>query len=155
MFDGVLQQHCFQAWKRVILAEGPRQSINALTLWAIILSKSKSGGWYDIPKYFPNGQKLAVSALTVTTFFTVLVFIGSMLLLIVAAVIYIPLLCYIQGNLKVLYPLPWNIHFAYFFLGVRLPQSRQGTSCQNMSQIIPDLRLAYQPNYQASQQGAP
>lgn len=32
--------------------------------------------------------------------FTVLVFAGSLLLLIVAAITYIPLLCYIQGNLK-------------------------------------------------------
>ena len=32
---------------------------------------------------------------------TVLIFLGSLILLVVAAVFYIPLLCYIQGNLKV------------------------------------------------------
>jgi len=32
--------------------------------------------------------------------FTVIIFIGSLLLLIVAAVLYVPLLCYIRGNLK-------------------------------------------------------
>jgi hypothetical protein len=32
---------------------------------------------------------------------TVLIFAGSLVLLIAAAVLYIPLLCYIQGNLKV------------------------------------------------------
>jgi hypothetical protein len=31
---------------------------------------------------------------------TVLIFAGSLILLIVAAVLYVPLLCYIQGNLK-------------------------------------------------------
>lgn len=83
-----------------MLADGPRQTINALTLWSIYLSKKNKGSWYDISKYF-EGNTLSVSALTVTTFFTVVVFIGSLLLLIVAAVCYIPLLCYIRGNLKV------------------------------------------------------
>jgi hypothetical protein len=32
---------------------------------------------------------------------TVVIFAGSMVLLIAAAVFYVPLLCYIQGNLKV------------------------------------------------------
>jgi len=90
----------FKSWKRLLLADGPRQVINALTLWSIYLSKQKEpGNWYDVTKYF-RGQKLSISALTVTTFFTVLVFAGSMLLLIAAAIFYIPLLCYIQGNLK-------------------------------------------------------
>jgi hypothetical protein len=39
--------------------------------------------------------------LTVTTFFTVVVFAGSLLLLLVAGICYVPLLCYIRGNLKV------------------------------------------------------
>jgi len=89
----------FKTWKRVLLADGPRQTINALTLWSIYLSKKNKGSWYDVSKYF-EGNPLSVSALTVTTFFTVVVFIGSLLLLIVAAVCYIPLLCYIRGNLK-------------------------------------------------------
>jgi len=32
---------------------------------------------------------------------TVLIFLGSLILLVAAGVLYIPLLCYIQGNLKV------------------------------------------------------
>jgi len=32
---------------------------------------------------------------------TVLIFAGSLVLLVIAAVFYVPLLCYIQGNLKV------------------------------------------------------
>ena len=33
--------------------------------------------------------------------FTVIIFLGSLILLIAASVLYVPLLCYIQGNLKV------------------------------------------------------
>jgi len=90
----------FKSWKRVLLADGPRQTINALTLYAIYLArKDRPGAWYDVPKYF-IGNNLSTSALTVTTFFTVVVFAGSMLLLIAAGIAYIPLLCYIRGNLK-------------------------------------------------------
>lgn len=84
-----------------MLADGPRQVINALTLYAIYLAKKDDGNWYDIGKYFANNTFIT-TALTITTLFTVLVFGGSLLLLIVAGVCYIPLLCYIQGNLKVI-----------------------------------------------------
>jgi len=88
-------------WKRVILSEAPRQTINALTLYAIFLSKrSVPGSWYEVSRYFTNST-LSASLLTVTTFCTVVVFAGSMLVLTAAAVCYIPLLCHIRGNLKV------------------------------------------------------
>jgi len=89
----------FKSWKRLLLADGPRQTINALTLYSIYLSKASEGAWYDIPKYF-RGNNLSTSALTVTTFFTFVIFAGSALLLVIAGICYIPLLCYIQGNLK-------------------------------------------------------
>jgi hypothetical protein len=90
----------FKSWKRVLLADGPRQTINALTLWAIYLvRKDEPGAWYDVRKYFV-GNSLSTSALTLSTFFTVVVFAGSLLLLVVAGICYVPLLCYIQGNLK-------------------------------------------------------
>jgi len=88
----------FKSWKRVLLADGPRQAINALTLYAVWLAKHDSAKW-NIPKYF-QGNTLSTSLLTVTTFFTVVVFIGSLLLLVIAGICYIPLLCYIRGNLK-------------------------------------------------------
>jgi hypothetical protein len=91
----------FSGWKRVILSEAPRQTINALTLYAIFLSKRHvPGSWYDVSRYFVNST-LSASLLTVTTFCTVVVFAGSMLILIAAAICYIPLLCHIRGNLKV------------------------------------------------------
>ncbi|KAJ3892904.1 hypothetical protein GG344DRAFT_44367 [Lentinula edodes] len=93
----------FKSWKRVLLADGPRQTINGLTLYAIYLAHKDEGNWYDVSKYF-KGNSLSTSALTVTTFFTVVVFAGSLLLLIVAGVCYIPLLAHIRGNLKVISP---------------------------------------------------
>jgi hypothetical protein len=44
---------------------------------------------------------LITTALTISTLFTVVIFAGSLLLLIIAAIGYVPLLCYIKGNLKV------------------------------------------------------
>lgn len=89
----------FKSWKRLLLADGPRQAINALTLYAIYLAKRDDGAWYDVGKYFA-GNTLITTALTISTLFTTLVFAGSLLLLIIAGICYIPLLCYIQGNLK-------------------------------------------------------
>ncbi|KAK7695488.1 hypothetical protein QCA50_000124 [Cerrena zonata] len=89
----------FKSWKRLLLADGPRQTINALTLYGFYLSKQNSGEWWDLSKYF-NSDDLVASALTVSTAFTVLIFAGSLLLLVAAGVCYIPLLCHIRGNLK-------------------------------------------------------
>jgi len=89
----------FKSWKRVLLADAPRQTINALTLYAIYTAHKTEGNWYDVGKYF-DGNSLSTSALTVTTFFTVAVFAGSLILLIVAGLCYIPLLIHIRGNLK-------------------------------------------------------
>jgi hypothetical protein len=44
---------------------------------------------------------LSAQALMITTSLTVVVFAGSMLILIMAGICYVPLLCYIRGNLKV------------------------------------------------------
>jgi hypothetical protein len=85
----------------LFFADGPRQVINALTLFAIYLAKSDDKTpWYNLKKYFA-GNNLTTTALTISTMFTVVIFAGSLLLLIIAAIGYIPLLCYIKGNLKV------------------------------------------------------
>ncbi|TFK28843.1 hypothetical protein FA15DRAFT_691605 [Coprinopsis marcescibilis] len=90
----------FKSWKRLLLADGPRQTINALTLYAVwFLRKDKPGNWYNVTKYF-EGNSFSTTALTLTALFTVVVFLGSLILLIIAAICYIPLLCHIRGNLK-------------------------------------------------------
>ncbi|KAJ1308819.1 hypothetical protein OPQ81_004507 [Rhizoctonia solani] len=86
----------FKGWKRLLLADGPRQSINALILYSFWSASDQS---WD-PETYINSKDWLTSALFLTMLFTVLVFAGSVLLLITAAVCYVPLLCYIQGNLK-------------------------------------------------------
>jgi hypothetical protein len=93
---------CRSDWKRLILAEGPRQAINALTLYSFYLTKSQTpGNWYDISRYFDMSRGLIPNAMMCTMVLTVLIFAGSLLLLIAAGVCYVPLLLYIRGNLKV------------------------------------------------------
>jgi len=89
----------FKGWKRIIFAEGPRQSINALTLYALYLSREGKGAWWDVEKYF-SGSNYITIALTISTAFTTFIFALSLVMLLAAGVCYIPLLCYIQGNLK-------------------------------------------------------
>ncbi|WVQ98312.1 hypothetical protein IAU59_005435 [Kwoniella sp. CBS 9459] len=86
----------FKGWKRLLLADGPRQSINALILYSFAYANGFQTD--DIPAYWDNSAVTAM--LLFSMIFTVLIFAGSLLLLIIAAVCYVPLLCYIQGNLK-------------------------------------------------------
>jgi len=85
-----------KGWKRLLLADGPRQSINALVLYSFAYSFGFQT--HDIPAYWEH------SAITAMLLFaqlaTVLIFAGSLILLVAAALLYVPLLCYIQGNLK-------------------------------------------------------
>lgn len=86
----------FKDWKRLLLADGPRQSINALLLYSF----GTANGWQtkDIPAWWD--KDLVTAMLLFSMIATVLIFAGSLVLLIAASVMYVPLLCYIQGNLK-------------------------------------------------------
>lgn len=84
-----------KGWKQLLLADAPRQVINAITLYSF----AKSEQWTtDLSVYFSGS--IFKSAVIVTMLFTLVIWVGSALLLLVAAVMYVPLLCYIQGNLK-------------------------------------------------------
>lgn len=87
----------FKGWKRLILSDGPRQSINCLTLYSFWLVNQ--GSFSTMSDYWDH-QSFVTKLLLLSMSFTVVIFLGSLLILIVAAVCYIPLLCYIQGNLK-------------------------------------------------------
>ncbi|SGY70193.1 BQ5605_C004g03119 [Microbotryum silenes-dioicae] len=90
VFGGV-----FAGWKRLILADGPRQVINGITLYSF----GKSEKWTtDLSVYFGGG--FLKTGIIITMLFTVIIFVGSAVLLLIAAIMYVPLLCYIQGNLK-------------------------------------------------------
>lgn len=87
----------FKGWKRLVLADGPRQSINCLTLYSFWLVNN--GSISQITDYF-SGQSAVTKMLLLSILFTVVIFLGSLLVLVIAAICYVPLLCYIQGNLK-------------------------------------------------------
>ncbi|GAA6017344.1 hypothetical protein JCM10207_005601 [Rhodosporidiobolus poonsookiae] len=85
----------FKGWKRLLLADAPRQVINALTLYSF----GKSENWTTDFSVYWSGS-LVKKGILVTMIFTVVVWVISAALLLIAAVMYVPLLCYIQGNLK-------------------------------------------------------
>ncbi|KAG2195171.1 hypothetical protein INT47_006453, partial [Mucor saturninus] len=88
-----------KSWKRILLAEAPRQVINIVTLVTIIPK------WINISdglklEYNGLGKTRMQQIMTGTMIFSVVVFAISFILICAAAIIYIPLLCHIQGNLK-------------------------------------------------------
>lgn len=85
----------FKGWKRLLLADAPRQVINGLTLYSFARSV---GFTTDIHKWYDGS--FAKASVLVSMIFTVTIWVGSFILLLVAAFMYVPLLCYIQGNLK-------------------------------------------------------
>ncbi|KZT60173.1 hypothetical protein CALCODRAFT_492758 [Calocera cornea HHB12733] len=85
----------FKGWKRLLLADGPRQCINAIVLFSFAQVNNFSTDW----KLYYDGSILT-AGLLISMLFTVVVFAGSLIMLIAAAVLYIPLLCHIRGNLK-------------------------------------------------------
>lgn len=85
----------FKGWKRLIVADGPRQVINALTLFGLLEVNKFSTNVYD---YY--GGSIFTGIMLLTMIFTVIIFAGSVVLLLIASLLYLPLLCYIKGNLK-------------------------------------------------------
>jgi hypothetical protein len=89
-----------KGWKRLLLAEAPRQVINIVTLEAL------APEWLKIHNgsvSFDNGvlgENVLQQILTGTMAFSVLFFAISFILVCIAAVLYIPLFCHIRGNLK-------------------------------------------------------
>lgn len=87
-------------WKSLLLADAPRQVINSLTLYSFGKAFNFTT---DISKYTNDGDghfSLVRAGVLCTMIFTVVIFAGSAILLFIAALMYVPLLCYIQGNLK-------------------------------------------------------
>jgi hypothetical protein len=92
---GLTSRLGFAGWKRLLLADAPRQVVNAITLYSF----GKSENWTtDFSVYF--GGSILKAGVIITMLFTLVIWVGSAILLIIAAAMYIPLLCYIQGNLK-------------------------------------------------------
>ncbi|KAJ1032738.1 hypothetical protein NDA16_000759 [Ustilago loliicola] len=85
----------FKGWKRLFVADGPRQVINFFTLYGL----GSFAKWSTDPYDYYDGN-IFTGIMILSMLFTVAVFAGSIILLIIASVAYIPLLCYIKGNLK-------------------------------------------------------
>ncbi|KAJ3373994.1 hypothetical protein HDU91_000050 [Kappamyces sp. JEL0680] len=98
----------FKGWKRLILAEFPRQFLNALVVYDLFntslashnhnLFESIQGMFYDSSNPKANSPEkiiyLSLQCITIT------IWLISALGLLIAFFIYIPLLCNIRGNLK-------------------------------------------------------
>lgn len=84
-------------WKEVLIADAPRQVINGITLFSF----GKVFGWQtdDLTAYYDNNYVTLL--LLLAMIYTVVIFAVSFVLLVAAAIFYIPLLCHIKGNLKV------------------------------------------------------
>lgn len=85
----------FKGWKRLLVADGPRQVINFFTLFGL----GSFAKWSTNPYDYYEGN-IFTGIMILSMLFTVAVFAGSLILLMLAAIAYIPLLCYIKGNLK-------------------------------------------------------
>ena len=83
-------------WKRVLLADGPRQSINALTLYSFAVANGWD--WSNLPAWWDHSAIIAMLLFAICA--TVGLFVLSFALIVIASILYMPLLCYIQGNLK-------------------------------------------------------
>ncbi|RKP14959.1 hypothetical protein BJ684DRAFT_7796, partial [Piptocephalis cylindrospora] len=81
-------------WKRVILAEGPRQTINAFSLYYFFKNKN------EFLNMITFQQSVIPSIAFYLMMFTVFVFLFSFVRLVVSFILYFPLLCQIRGNLK-------------------------------------------------------
>lgn len=98
-----------KGWKRLMIAEAPRQVINIVTLASALIPKWIRLSTSDMsdPLLFhitvnnrALGKTFTEQIMTGTMAFSVLVFAISFILVCFAALLYFPLLCHIQGNLK-------------------------------------------------------
>ncbi|KAI9592304.1 hypothetical protein BDF19DRAFT_346225, partial [Syncephalis fuscata] len=85
-----------KGWKRFLLAEAPRQVVNGISLFSVYIGKKG----FDIKKFYENGETAQARIMFGLMTFTFCVWAISALLLAFAAILYVPLLCQIRGNLK-------------------------------------------------------
>ncbi|KAI8575092.1 hypothetical protein K450DRAFT_263315 [Umbelopsis ramanniana AG] len=90
-----------KGWKRLLLAEAPRQVINAVTLYALLKQWIDNNHSLQLQSLLDSMSKDVIAKMmTYTMAFSFVIFVISFFMICVAAILYIPLLCHIQGNLK-------------------------------------------------------
>ena len=84
----------FIGWKRLLLSEGPRQAINALTVFSVLSTRNFS---FDPAAY----KNITMFQWTVLGFMSLslLIWLFSFARFVIAAVAFLPLLCHLQGGL--------------------------------------------------------
>lgn len=84
----------FQGWKRLLLSEGPRQAINALTVFSVLSTRDfalNAQAYADITPF--QWTVLGFMALSL------LIWLFSFVRFCIAALLFLPLLCHIRGGL--------------------------------------------------------
>ncbi|RKP10108.1 hypothetical protein THASP1DRAFT_8937, partial [Thamnocephalis sphaerospora] len=85
-----------KGWKRFLLAEAPRQVVNGIALFNVYIIN----GRFQPTRFYDNGSDLMARISFALMSFTFCVWAISAILLLIAGVLYLPLLCQIRGNLK-------------------------------------------------------
>ncbi|KAI8378484.1 hypothetical protein BD560DRAFT_366400 [Blakeslea trispora] len=88
-----------KGWKKILLAEAPRQVINIVTLITIIPKWIQINDGLEV-SYDELGKTYIQRIMTCTMMFSTIIFAISFINFCAAVVVYIPVLCHIQGNLK-------------------------------------------------------
>ncbi|KAF9095685.1 hypothetical protein BGX29_003466 [Mortierella sp. GBA35] len=89
----------FRGWKRLLFADGPRQVINGIILITVVnKNRDKQGNINPNILKYGYGTMPAITMGLMT--FTLTLWVISVLLMLAAVVLYIPLVIHIQGNLK-------------------------------------------------------
>ncbi|KAL0136889.1 hypothetical protein V8B55DRAFT_1543456 [Mucor lusitanicus] len=90
------------SWKRVIVAQGPRQIIAGITVYALLKSAwtDANGGFKFSDDWDTYGKDWPQRVALVLMCFTCILWILSALSILLAVLLYFPILCQIQGNLK-------------------------------------------------------
>ncbi|KAI8049421.1 uncharacterized protein B0P05DRAFT_592108 [Gilbertella persicaria] len=86
-------------WKKILLAEAPRQVINIVTLIAIIPKWIQINHGLEV-SYEGLGKTYIQRIMTGTMIFSTFMFGISFISFCAAVIIYFPVLCHIRGNLK-------------------------------------------------------
>ncbi|KAF9194550.1 hypothetical protein BGZ51_009113 [Haplosporangium sp. Z 767] len=90
----------FRGWKRLLFADGPRQVINGIILITVIYKNRDPQGNLNLAFWsYENFSQMTLVTMGLMTF-TLTLWIISVLLMLVAVFLYIPLVIHIQGNLK-------------------------------------------------------
>ncbi|KAI9494849.1 hypothetical protein BDB00DRAFT_786947 [Zychaea mexicana] len=94
--------YTLKGWKKLLFAQGPRQIIAGVTLYAMLRSAwtAQGGGFQISSDWEVYGKNWQQRVALISMSFTCILWILSMLELLAAIILYIPVFCQIQGNLK-------------------------------------------------------